>query len=409
MINTKSLESVHKKTFFGLRNVDHLYNLNRIPNTIISKFGYEKEKILPTDVFLGSNKTYNTIILFVLDAFGYNQYERLKDHHPFFKWVTGSGVVSKLTTQFPSTTTNNITTLQAGLPVSETGIYEWYIYEPIIDAVYNPLTYRYAYTKDEVKENYDQLLPFTTIYEKLPVKSYIFQLNRFCESPYSFWMRKGSEVISYTSYQEGLERLVDVVNKDERSYCYFYIGDFDDACHDFGPDSYEAHKCITDIFNALDKAIKKIKDNQEVLIMITADHGQVPIDPTKTIYINTKFPEILQYVKRNKIGEYLAPCGSCRDLFLHVYPERLDFVISFLKDKLQDKAEVYPTTELLNAGLFGDNPSQRLLERLGNIVILPNDNLTVFWYEESKFQVKHLGMHGGLTSTEMEVPLLVLP
>lgn len=409
MINSKSLQSVHNNTFFGLRGVDHLYNLARIPNTIMSKFGYPQDNLLPPDVFQSSNKYYDKIILFVIDAFGYHQYEHLKDHNPFLKWVTESGIVNKLTTQFPSTTTNNITTLQAGLPVSKTGIYEWYFYEPLLDAVYNPLTYRYAWSKEEVKEGYDKLLPFSTFYERLPVKSYIFQLKLFCESPYSKWMSRGSELISYTNYQEGMDKLVDVISKNERCYCYFYVGDFDDACHDNGPDSEIAKKCLEDICVTLDKTVKKIKDNQDVLILITADHGQVPIDPHQTIYLNTTYPEILGHIKRNSSGEYLAPCGSCRDLFIHVYPESLDYVITFLNKKLQDKALVLPTTELINAGLFGDNPSLRLTERLGNIVIIPQDYLTIWWYEENKFNVKHLGMHGGLTDIEMEVPLIVLP
>jgi hypothetical protein len=54
-------------------------------------------------------------------------------------------------------------------------------------------------------------------------------------------------------------------------------------------------------------------------------------------------------------------------------------------------------------------PSREFLARVGNVVILPYQNETVWWFEEGKFDMHFKGHHGGLTPEEMEIPLLLLP
>jgi hypothetical protein len=48
------------------------------------------------------------------------------------------------------------------------------------------------------------------------------------------------------------------------------------------------------------------------------------------------------------------------------------------------------------------------LTRVGNVVILPYQYETVWWYEGGKFEMHFQGHHGGLTPEEMEIPLLLL-
>ena len=63
------------------------------------------------------------------------------------------------------------------------------------------------------------------------------------------------------------------------------------------------------------------------------------------------------------------------------------------------------TDEAINMGLFGmGNPRKEFRDRVGNILILPYDNNTI-WYEHVKGQkVEMLGHHGGLSKEEMLIP-----
>jgi hypothetical protein len=114
-------------------------------------------------------------------------------------------------------------------------------------------------------------------------------------------------------------------------------------------------------------------------------------------------------MKLNRRGRVIAPAGSARDMFLHIKEEQIDSLISQLRQRLENRAEVYRVQDLLEQGFFGsDTPGRAFVERVGNVVILPYKHESVWWYEEGIFSMHFQGHHGGLTPEEMEIPLLVL-
>src|SRR5205807_1225800 len=79
----------------------------------------------------------------LLDAFGWSAFER-HSGHPFLRRFAQDGVVAQITSQFPSTTAAHVTCLHTGLPVGAGGIYEWFQYEPALDAIVAPLLFSFA-------------------------------------------------------------------------------------------------------------------------------------------------------------------------------------------------------------------------------------------------------------------------
>ncbi len=81
---------------------------------------------------------------------------------------------------------------------------------------------------------------------------------------------------------------------------------------------------------------------------------------------------------------------------------------ALLQKMLGARADVLRIEQLIQAGLFGPvAPSPDFMKRVGNLVILPRGNETVWWYEKGRLQVKHNGLHGGLSRDEMEIPLIL--
>jgi hypothetical protein len=96
-------------------------------------------------------------------------------------------------------------------------------------------------------------------------------------------------------------------------------------------------------------------------------------------------------------------------MYLHIKPEKIVEAKKYITTHLQSKAKVYTKEELLNNGLFGSNPSDNLIKRLGDIIILPFSKESILWYEKGVFEQNYYGHHGGLTPEEVDIPLLLLP
>jgi hypothetical protein len=146
---------------------------------------------------------------------------------------------------------------------------------------------------------------------------------------------------------------------------------------------------------------------KRVLFLMTADHGQVDVAPHTTIYLNIHrdFAGIERFLQTNRKGQLLVPAGSPRDLFLYIKETLLDEAESFLTPRLGGQADVVKTEYLIEQGYFGPEVSARFRERAGNLVILPYEKESVWWYEKGKFEQRFYGHHGGLTPDEMETVL----
>jgi predicted AlkP superfamily pyrophosphatase or phosphodiesterase len=212
---------------------------------------------------------------------------------------------------------------------------------------------------------------------------------------------------------EALTKLAELVTDDPASIAYYllYYDKIDAVCHTYGPNSHQFEEKVDMFLRMIEELFyKKLKGKAEqTLLILTADHGQVEVDTRRTYYLNKQIPHIEQYLQTNRRRKPLVPAGSARDMFLHVKDERLDEAVALLQTHLADRAEVYRTEQLVAQHFFGSaQPSKEFLARVGNVVILPYQNETVWWYEGGKFEMHFQGHHGGLTPEEMEIPLLLL-
>lgn len=359
-----------------------------------------------------------SVVLFLVDAFGWSFWQRFQSRYPILQHLSQNGTLTKSTAQFPSTTTAEITTLNTGLPVGAHGLYEWNYYEPKVDAVISPLLFSYAGPKERdtlvpsgIKP--EEIYPTHTFYQDLAaagIVSHTFMANEFVNSAYSQVLANGARRHGFDSNAERLKGLITtLINNQSTNYFYLYYGDIDATCHKHGPNSVEFEKAVDTFLNMLNEFFQQIEGKvHNTQIMLTADHGQTSVDPKTCVYINTEYRDLLPLMQTNKSGRAIAPGGSPRDLFLYIKPEHLDDVQDTLQNRLQDVATVRRTDQMVQNGCFGPQISNEFLSRLGNLVVLPHNHETVWWYEPDKFEQKYYGHHGGLTKDEMKIPLAVL-
>ncbi len=418
MINPKSISALKKAkwTSHFKRPLYDTYAFSCLPNTISKLLTGKGENTLPGDAVGGSFEKFDCAILFLIDGFGWEFFEGYSSKYPFLERFAKEGAASKISSQFPSTTAAHITSINTGKEVGETGIYEWFYYEPLVDRMIAPLLFSYAGDHESgtlLKDGFSsaEIFPFETVYQKLAkkgVKSVVFQQEGIAHSPYSKALLKGADVIPFVHFPEALDALVALCKKPfkEPTYIFVYFGDIDAMGHRHGIPSEQFASSVDFCWNAIENRFwqKLSPCPNKTAVMFTADHGMTPVDPKTTILLNKVCPELERMVMKNRDGLPLVPAGSCRDFFLHIDAKRLTEAQTLLEKQLCGVADVILVQELLAQNFFGSKPpSKRLKDRIGNLVVLPYQNESVFWKFEGRRLEQHFyAAHGGLTPDEME-------
>lgn len=362
-----------------------------------------------------ASRHYDAVVLFLVDGFGWRFFERFQKA-PFLKRMAKQGRVEKLTSQFPSTTAAHLTTIHTGWTVGQSGVHEWIYYEPQLDAVIAPLLFSYAglWERDLLKAtgiHPGRLYPRGMFYPELKemgVKPFGFGIREYTPSTYSSAVMEGAELRAFKTLSEALINLGLLLERQTQpTYIYLYFDRIDMLSHDYGPTSPQAEAEIETFLLMMEYYFERVFQGKRVLFLMTADHGQVEIDPKTTIFLNTNphFAGVERFLKTNIKGQLLVPAGSPRDMFMYIKDEMLEEAQSFFAPRLEGKADVVKTETLIEEGYFGSEVSSRFRERVGNLVLLPYRYESVWWYEKGKFEQRFYGHHGGLTPQEMETVL----
>jgi predicted AlkP superfamily pyrophosphatase or phosphodiesterase len=359
---------------------------------------------------------YDAVVLFFVDAFGWRFFERFQDA-PFIKRFVKNGQIEKLISQFPSTTAAHLTAIHTGWNVGQSGVYEWIYYEPQVDALISPLLFSYAgsrYRNDLTSTGIHPPLfyprgLFYPALSKMGVNSYIFGSRDYSPSTYSEVVMAGAEIYPFKSFSEALINTGLLLEEQTQpAYVHLYFDGIDSLSHEYGPTARQTEAEIETFLLMMEYYFERVfNGKKKVLFLMTADHGQSEVDPDTTIYLNIepRFAGVERFLKTNRQGKVLVPAGSARDMFLYIKDDLLEEAQQFLAPRLEEKADVVQTEFLIEQGYFGDEVSARLRERVGNLVILPYRNESVWWYEKGKFEQRFYGHHGGLTPEEMETVL----
>lgn len=393
------------------------YCLSNVPSTLASVLGYRDPRpTLPKDAFGDVDPSgVENVILILCDGFGYNEWQRQSDHG-FFGALAAKGNVRPITPVFPSTTSANLTSLATGLTPQEHGLPEWYVYMQEIGSII--VTLPFTKVGDPRRDslvgtlNPKALFDGKTIYQRLKkagISSMSFTSRSLANTAYSKVSRAGSGVKAYTAASDlsvSLRRFVE--GSRGPNYIYVYWSYVDTIEHIYGPGTDEAlvegslisHALYEGFLSKLDRNAAK-----KTMVVVTADHGQLQVDASRTLYMN-RFPKLTKRFQKNRAGTSILPWGSARDSFMLVDEKKLEETMAYLQNKLQGVASVIKTEDAIGAGLFGLNePTRKFKRRVGNLMVLPHGNKTV-WYrypEEDRLNVG--GHHGGLTEAEMTIPL----
>ncbi len=418
MINLQAERALIGPKIVAPRYQDYCFtNLHQaIINLLTNDKGDQK---LPQSVFPKGD--FSHVFLILVDSLGYLSFKKFQK---YFTLPEGT-IISPITSIFPSTTAAALASFSTGLFPQEHGLFEWRLYLPEVGDIIKTLPFCLDGSRQQ-----DQLetLGFNpekiffkkpTIYQKLlkkRVTCFSFNHQDYYKSAFARIAQNGAKLIPFTNLSELLTTLnktiIRATEKHSKTFSYVYLDSLDFIGHKYGPQSPYFETELAQIALMISKfLIKNLKESlqSKSLLLITADHGQIQVNPQKTIYLN-RFYKLKKVLAQNANGKPILATGGPRDIFLHLKKGEKNNTIKYLKEKLNARADVYDTSQVLKKGWFGNSAvsSKKFQDRLGDVLVLPKKEGTV-WLDDGEKKIDKLGHHGGLSAEEMIIPLISIP
>jgi hypothetical protein len=285
-----------------------------------------------------------------------------------------------------------------GMAVEDHGLYEWNILEPSLDAIICPLRFNAAGSDKEgtLTESLDPMVlaPGPTFYETLGERSVVLQPDWIIGSTFTRIATGGAGTVGFPTLEAGVSMLARMLDdRSDARYALLYWDAIDRIGHEYGPSSPEFEAAGR---AALDCLWDGLGTRRDFTLLITADHGQVDVNPERVDYLDDVWPELPALLS------YPRPAGSSRDVFLHVRADGRDRVIDELSVRLQDRAQVLPALDLF------DRVGPRLRQRLGDVAVLPARGRQAWLRGAAANERWFRGHHGGRDSDEVSTYLAEL-
>ncbi|MGV9001804.1 MAG: alkaline phosphatase family protein [Candidatus Saccharimonadaceae bacterium] len=360
-------------------------------------------------------KGIDRVIFLLVDGFGTTFWKKHSQRYPALLQFQNNGFLGEFDTVFPSCTPNALNTVNSnGLSPAQHGLIDWWVYSKTLDKIVETLpfsTMGNGHRDSLVAEgvNPSLLLDAQTTYQALEangIKTYVYLPDGYTESSYTKVAYNGSEIVSFTGAAD-LFNQIDTRN--DRGYSFVYWNQIDSAAHSYGPNTPEHIAAMDDYFSHLEYFMQNSNLSSNTLLAISADHGQVPVNAQQTIYLD-EVRGFIELLKKGPTGERILPWGAQREVFLAIEDGHVLEALTLLQYELGEDIELIESRIALEAGLFGDtfHSHPEIVSRVGDIIILPKDNKTVWYHHPGGEAFTLKGQHGGLSSDELKIPFGLL-
>ncbi len=348
-----------------------------------------------------------TVVLVVIDGFGFEQFDRHHDAHPFFSSLATQTTVWPLTSVFPSETAAAMGTLTTGVPPVQHGRIGWNV--PIEGTIVEPLPFR---CKDgtAVSERFDvdrrAFISGASVAGQLaeggvPTTQVVPEGHVTVDPDHSLIEQR-----RYDSLDAFASELQSAVRRTDGGFVYAYLPHVDGAGHQHGTHAPAYTETVASVGSALNEALIGLPSavSARTQLFVTADHGQVDTDPSTNVDL-LEIPSLSLYIDRDQQGTPRIGGGGRN---VHFYPEaeEIPALKSALETTFGDSALVYSREEALEAGLFGlGNPSETFERLSGELLLIPRKKTV--WHGETP-ELSFIGFHGGLHPDEQLVPFAAI-
>lgn len=360
-----------------------------------SKYGQLKN--FPSSELKGSKN----IVLIVFDGLGYE-----------FLQKYGKGTVlkgnlkGKITSIFPSVTSNANTSFFLGVPAADHGITGWHTYIKELGMIVIGLPYvsRAGWISMGDVLDIKKVFNFEPFANKIKSNPYVIIDKNLVNSDFSQAAFGKAKRIGCKSIPDHFNKIKKIIkSNNKKKYIHTYWPKHDSLCHEHGTKSKKVLRHFKEFDKELGKFLKSIKGTNTTVIL-TADHGMIDVAKNRIVDLKNH-PKLRDTL-------LMSLCGDFRHAYCYVKKGHEKEFERYVKTKLKHACELHKSIDLVKKGYFGPfKPCKQFFERIGDYTIIMKKNYGIYDRLEGQKQKTsdyNIGDHGGLSQEEMYVPLVVV-
>ncbi len=344
---------------------------------------------------IGPSKRY---VFILIDALGLEMLETLPP-----SCLMRSSFSRKLQTVFLSSTAAALTSLATGLWPNAHSVPGWwtFIESHNINAVTLPFLER---DSGNALERYGltagDIYPVPSFWKDITFNSLNIMPEDIVDSTYAMYAGGGNRRRGYRDLENAFELLASsVLSSDAPSITYLYLPHLDHLSHIKGPYSEAARNLLLSIDRYLLKTADSLADKAR--IVISADHGQITVPEDRRFDLERE-DTLLSYLRCIPTGEPSVP------IFHTIKGEDARFYSEF-KARFGDSFLLLANDQIEGLELFGPGPLSPIMkERIGSFMGIPFRPSTINIRQKDGTFNQNIGVHGGLSRSEMYIPLMLI-
>lgn len=342
--------------------------------------------------------SYKNIVLVVLDGLG----------HDFLARQGGRGflisrMVGRMTSVFPSTTASAVTTFATGAAPSEHGVTGWFTHLRELGSVSRVLFSEPRHgggTYPAAGVPMDKVVMAPPLFGRLKAKSFVVTPGEIARGGFAKATSAGAEMLGYHSLAglcSGISRALE--SGRGPTFVSAYWPEFDGLCHRYGVDSRPAREHYLELDASLERLCRRMAGG-DTLFLITADHGLADTPPARLVDLD-RHPALSGCLS-------LPLCGEPRLAYCYVHPDRTAIFRRYLGGRLGHCCRLFTRRQLVDGGYFGpERPAPWFHHRVGDFILAMNKGWSIRDFLPGEEKACLLAGHGGMSSEEMLVPLIV--
>ncbi len=347
-------------------------------------------------------RPFRKIIYLVVDGMGEAQ---VRDH-------LGRGGRSRffaahphdvITSVFPATTASAVTTFATGASPAEHAIVGWHLNLPDLGLVSTILPCVTRMRVPLAPEEFDlkQYLRLPAYLESAKGQRWLLSWGHIPASRYSLAGLRWTRRLGYRTLGGMEKRIREFIGSKGNGLAYVYWPYYDTLCHDHGCVHPAARRHLSAIDRTLERLARRVRQEGDCVMLVTADHGMMDCSEERRVDLS-KVPGLMDCMAT-------LPAGDARQMQCFVRPAAVGRFRTIVRRQLRRACVCVEGKEVIESGVLGPGrPHPALAGRVGDFMLLAKEGYAfgvTLPQAEPDFNVAN---HGGMSATEMRVPLFVV-